>query len=90
MAVRGSDNPYDFITNAGIFEGVTPEQTSQYQELKVLIDGWLGDGTLEPGFTISGSAMAAYDVPMDSGNVIPQDVKDNLQPVIANSWSSST
>ncbi|AUZ84679.1 calcium-binding protein [Methylophaga nitratireducenticrescens] len=35
------------------------------------------------------SAMAAYDVPMGSGNVIPQDVKDNLQPVLANSWTQN-
>lgn len=60
LAVRGSDNPYDFITNAGIFEGVTPEQTSQYQELKILVDGWLGDGTLEPGFTVSGHSLGGF------------------------------
>ena len=35
------------------------------------------------------SAMAAYDVPMGAGNVIPQDVKDNLQPVLANSWTAN-
>ncbi|SFG13752.1 calcium-binding protein [Neptunomonas qingdaonensis] len=32
------------------------------------------------------SAMAAYDVPGGAGNVIPQDTKDNLQLVLAESW----
>lgn len=60
LAIRGSDTPYDYITNAGIFEGVTPEQTSQYQELKVLVDGWLLDGTLEPGFTVCGHSLGGF------------------------------
>jgi hypothetical protein len=46
LAVRGSDGPFDFITDAGILEGVTPEQANQCQELKSLVDGWLADGTL--------------------------------------------
>ena len=32
------------------------------------------------------SAMASYNVPSGAGNVIPQEVKDNLQPVIAEVW----
>jgi hypothetical protein len=32
--------------------------------------------------------MAAYDVPSGVGNVIPQDVKDNLQPVLAENWQA--
>lgn len=60
LAVRGSDNPYDFITNAGIFEGVTPEQTSQYQELKVLVDDWLDNGMLDSGFTVSGHSLGGF------------------------------
>ncbi len=32
------------------------------------------------------SAMASYDVPSGAGNVIPQSVKDDLQPVLAASW----
>ena len=35
------------------------------------------------------SAMAAYSVPSGAGNVIPQDVKDGLQPVIAATWQTS-
>ncbi|PUB88225.1 MAG: hypothetical protein DBP00_06460, partial [gamma proteobacterium symbiont of Ctena orbiculata] len=34
------------------------------------------------------AAMAAYDVPAGVGNVIPQDVKDNLQPVLAENWQT--
>jgi Ca2+-binding RTX toxin-like protein len=33
-------------------------------------------------------AMAAYDVPAGVGNVIPQDVADNLQPVLAEHWQA--
>jgi hypothetical protein len=32
------------------------------------------------------AAMAAYDVPAGVGNVIPQDVVDSLQPVLAENW----
>ncbi len=32
------------------------------------------------------SAMAAYDVPVGAGSVIPQDTKDSLQVVLAESW----
>ncbi|MCX4186624.1 calcium-binding protein, partial [Methylophaga sp. OBS4] len=35
------------------------------------------------------SAMASYDVPNGEGNVIPQDVKEELQPVIANTWQAA-
>jgi len=33
------------------------------------------------------SAMAAFNVPSGAGNVIPEDTKDALQPVLASSWS---
>ncbi len=36
------------------------------------------------------SAMAAFDAPSGVGEVIPQDIKDHLQPVLAASWHSST
>ncbi len=35
------------------------------------------------------SAMAAYDVPSGVGNVIPQDTKDALQPVLAQTWQAA-
>lgn len=35
------------------------------------------------------AAMAVYDVPSGAGNVIPQDVKDALQPVLAEAWQST-
>jgi len=35
------------------------------------------------------SAMAAYSVPSGAGNVIPQDVKDELQPVIVATWQTT-
>jgi Ca2+-binding RTX toxin-like protein len=34
------------------------------------------------------SAMASYDVPSGVGNVIPQDVKDTLQPVLTTTWQA--
>ncbi|MEW8203416.1 MAG: calcium-binding protein [Candidatus Thiodiazotropha endolucinida] len=36
------------------------------------------------------TAMAAYDVPSGIGNVIPQNVQDNLQPVLAENWQVIT
>lgn len=35
------------------------------------------------------SAMAAFDAPSGAGEVIPQEIKDHLQPVLAASWQSS-
>jgi Ca2+-binding RTX toxin-like protein len=34
------------------------------------------------------NAMAAFDVPTGAGNVVPQDVKDQLQPVLADTWQT--
>jgi hypothetical protein len=34
-------------------------------------------------------AMAAYDVPSGVDSVITQDVRDTLQPVLAESWQAS-
>ncbi|MEW8030127.1 MAG: calcium-binding protein [Candidatus Thiodiazotropha sp.] len=36
------------------------------------------------------AAMAAHDVPAGVGNVVPQDVKDSLQPVLAENWQVIT
>ncbi|MEW8350914.1 MAG: calcium-binding protein [Candidatus Thiodiazotropha taylori] len=33
-------------------------------------------------------AMASHDVPSGAGSVIPQEVRENLQPVIAESWQT--
>ena len=35
------------------------------------------------------SAMASYGVPSGAGNVIPQEVKDELQPVLAETWQNT-
>jgi len=32
------------------------------------------------------NAMAVFDVPSGVGAVVPQDVKDQLTPVLASSW----
>jgi Ca2+-binding RTX toxin-like protein len=34
------------------------------------------------------SAMASYDVPSGAGNVIPQEVKGELQPMLAETWQT--
>jgi Ca2+-binding RTX toxin-like protein len=34
------------------------------------------------------SAMASYSVPSGVGNVIPQEVKDDLQPILAETWQT--
>ncbi|MDX1695294.1 MAG: calcium-binding protein, partial [Ketobacteraceae bacterium] len=35
------------------------------------------------------SAMAAYDVPSGAGDIIPQETRDALQPVLADSWQTA-
>ncbi|MEJ2074461.1 MAG: calcium-binding protein, partial [Reinekea sp.] len=35
------------------------------------------------------SAMASYSVPSGAGNVIHQEVKDELQPVLAETWQTT-
>ena len=35
------------------------------------------------------TAMAAYNVPSGIGNVIPQDVQDQLQPIFAATWQTA-
>jgi Ca2+-binding RTX toxin-like protein len=35
------------------------------------------------------SAMAVYDVPSGAGNIVPQDIKDQLQTVIAETWQAA-
>jgi hypothetical protein len=34
------------------------------------------------------AAMAAYDVPAGVGNVIPQEIRDELQPLLAENWQA--
>ena len=34
------------------------------------------------------SAMASYAVPSGAGNIVPQEVKDGLQPILAASWQT--
>jgi hypothetical protein len=33
--------------------------------------------------------MAVYDVPSGAGNIVPQDIKDQLQTVIAETWQAA-
>lgn len=60
LAVRGTDTPWDWMTDAGIFVGVTPDQTGQYQELVGLVDGWFDDGKLASGFTVVGHSLGGF------------------------------
>jgi hypothetical protein len=69
---------------------------------QVTIDQWYSDPVQEVDrIEVEGSvllsqqvdqlvmAMASYDAPSGVGNVIPQDVRDALQPVLAESWQAS-
>ncbi len=69
---------------------------------QVTIAGWYNSASQQLDHFESGSlvlvnqqveqlvtAMATYDVPSGAGNVIPQQVKDDLQPVLASSWQAA-
>ncbi|MCP4186990.1 MAG: calcium-binding protein, partial [Gammaproteobacteria bacterium] len=69
---------------------------------QITINGWFGNDyyqldSIEAGSSVLlnnqvdqlVSAMAAYSVPSGAGNVIPQDVKDALQPVLADTWQAA-
>lgn len=75
--VEGTD---DQITISNWYDG-TEHQLDQFESGSMVLMNNQIDQLV--------SAMAAYDVPMGAGNVIPQDVKDNLQPVLANSWTAN-
>jgi len=69
---------------------------------QVAISNWYSNSNyqvdrLETGFSVLlnsqveqlVSAMASYSVPSGAGNVIPQDVKDELQPILVDTWQTT-
>ncbi|NRD72746.1 hypothetical protein HQQ94_05680 [Shewanella sp. VB17] len=34
------------------------------------------------------AAMASFDVPSNTGSIVPQAVKDELQPILVESWQT--
>jgi Ca2+-binding RTX toxin-like protein len=62
LAVRGTEiESNDLVTD--IFDiGVigTPERQAQYAALKDKVGMWLGNGTLSPGFTVSGHSLGGF------------------------------
>ena len=64
LAIRGTE-PNDFlrdiIINDGLIAiGALPGVLPQYSALKVQVTTWLGNGTLNSGFTVSGHSLGGY------------------------------
>jgi len=60
LAVRGTQDPADFVADYLILTGVPSELNPQYLSLKSKLNEWLGDGTLNQGFTVAGHSLGGY------------------------------
>ncbi|MHB1619267.1 MAG: alpha/beta hydrolase family protein [Sulfuricella sp.] len=60
LAIRGTQGVTDFITDYFILNGTPSQLNPQYQSLKTKVQAWLGDGTLTPGFSVSGHSLGGY------------------------------
>jgi hypothetical protein len=78
------------ITQAGSEDQVTIEQW--YNDTAYEVDRIEAGGSVLLSQQVDQlvMAMASYDVPMGVGNVIPQEVRESLQPVLAESWQVVT
>jgi Ca2+-binding RTX toxin-like protein len=60
LAIRGTQGPSDFVANYFILNGIPSQLNPQYLSLKAQVQAWLADGTLTPGFTVSGHSLGGY------------------------------
>ncbi|MBZ0093462.1 MAG: hypothetical protein K8F27_14730, partial [Sulfuricellaceae bacterium] len=60
LAIRGTQGATDFLADYLILNGTPSQLNPQYQSLKAKVTQWLGDGTLTPGFTVSGHSLGGY------------------------------
>jgi len=60
LAIRGTQGVTDYLSDYFILNGVPSQLNPQYQSLKTKVLAWLGDGTLAPGFTVSGHSLGGY------------------------------
>ncbi|MHB1619265.1 MAG: hypothetical protein ACYCTY_04670 [Sulfuricella sp.] len=60
LAIRGTQGVTDFITDYFILNGTPSQLNPQYLSLKTKVQAWLKDGTLTPGFSVSGHSLGGY------------------------------
>lgn len=60
LAIRGTQGLTDYLADYLILNGTPSTLNPQYQALKTQVQAWLGDGTLTPGFTVSGHSLGGY------------------------------
>ncbi|MHB9119270.1 MAG: hypothetical protein ACYC2R_13510, partial [Burkholderiales bacterium] len=60
LAIRGTQGATDFLADYLILNGTPSQLNPQYQSLQAKVTQWLGDGTLTPGFTVSGHSLGGY------------------------------
>ena len=61
VAIRGTNDLNDFITDAiDIAILGTPEFQAQYDALSAQVQKWMANGTLQPGFTVTGHSLGGF------------------------------
>lgn len=60
LAIRGTQGLTDYLADYLILNGTPSTLNPQYQSLKTQVQAWLGNGTLSPGFTVSGHSLGGY------------------------------
>jgi Ca2+-binding RTX toxin-like protein len=60
LAIRGTGGLADIGTDIDLAVGLPMELNLQYIALKDQVQTWLGNGTLAPGFTVSGHSLGGY------------------------------
>lgn len=60
LAIRGTQDPTDYLADYFILNGTPSELNPQYQALKTQVQAWLSNGTLTVGFTVSGHSLGGY------------------------------
>jgi len=60
LAIRGTEGLTDYLADAIILNGTPVSLNPQYLVLKTQVQAWFVDGTLTPGFTVTGHSLGGY------------------------------
>jgi len=60
LAIRGTQGLTDYLADAIILNGTPASFNPQYLVLKTQVQAWFADGTLTPGFTVTGHSLGGY------------------------------
>jgi hypothetical protein len=60
LAIRGTQGLTDYLADYLILNGLPSTLNPQYLMLKTQVQAWFADGTLTPGFTVTGHSLGGY------------------------------